>query len=237
MKKANIKSKKGFTIIEVVLVLAIAGLIFLMVFVALPNLQRNQRDTTRKNDVDRLSSILVSYASTNNKLPSNNGTGSGSAIGGTIGGTTSDATDPTIESFVVDACNTSESATGGSESDSSSCINVKTDDPWREFALNYILNYSKSDKRAMDEFLDPNGDPYSIAVVSGASGSVDVGEDLLDKFGGGVTQTNGGAMVIAVAASCADVADDGFIHNSNDGKRSFAVAMHLEAGGVYCVDN
>ncbi|MBQ6130136.1 type II secretion system protein, partial [Candidatus Saccharibacteria bacterium] len=33
------KSYKGFTIIEVVLVLAIAGLIFLMVFIALPNMQ------------------------------------------------------------------------------------------------------------------------------------------------------------------------------------------------------
>ncbi|MBQ3261101.1 type II secretion system protein, partial [Candidatus Saccharibacteria bacterium] len=32
----NINFKKGFTIIEVVLVLAIAGLIFLMVFIALP---------------------------------------------------------------------------------------------------------------------------------------------------------------------------------------------------------
>lgn len=42
---------KGFTIIEVVLVLAIAGLIFLMVFIALPALQRNQRDTQRKNDM------------------------------------------------------------------------------------------------------------------------------------------------------------------------------------------
>ena len=38
-------NKKGFTIIEVVLVLAIAGLIFLMVFVALPALQRGQRDS------------------------------------------------------------------------------------------------------------------------------------------------------------------------------------------------
>ena len=38
--KANLKSqtKKAFTIIEVVLVLAIAGLIFLMVFIALPAL-------------------------------------------------------------------------------------------------------------------------------------------------------------------------------------------------------
>ena len=40
-------SKKGFTIIEVVLVLAIGGLIFLMVFIALPALQRSQRDAQR----------------------------------------------------------------------------------------------------------------------------------------------------------------------------------------------
>lgn len=43
--------KKGFTIIEVSLVLAIAGLIFLMVFVALPALQRSQRDTQRREDM------------------------------------------------------------------------------------------------------------------------------------------------------------------------------------------
>lgn len=40
--------KNGFTIIEVVLVLAVAGLIFLMIFLALPALQRSQRDTQRK---------------------------------------------------------------------------------------------------------------------------------------------------------------------------------------------
>ena len=49
---------QGFTIIEVVLVLAIAGLIFLMVFVALPALQRNQRDAQRKND---MSAFLDAY--------------------------------------------------------------------------------------------------------------------------------------------------------------------------------
>jgi prepilin-type N-terminal cleavage/methylation domain-containing protein len=43
--------KKGFTIIEVVLVLAIAGLIFLAVFIALPALQRNQRNTQRLRDL------------------------------------------------------------------------------------------------------------------------------------------------------------------------------------------
>lgn len=47
MKKLN-QDHSGFTIIEVVLVLAIAGLIFMMVFIALPALQRNQRDTKKK---------------------------------------------------------------------------------------------------------------------------------------------------------------------------------------------
>ncbi|MCL2869540.1 prepilin-type N-terminal cleavage/methylation domain-containing protein, partial [Candidatus Saccharibacteria bacterium] len=41
-RNKHFKTRQGFTIIEVVLVLAIAGLIFLMVFIALPALQRSQ---------------------------------------------------------------------------------------------------------------------------------------------------------------------------------------------------
>jgi len=62
----NITNKpktQGFTIIEVVLVLAIAGLIFLIVFLALPALQRSQRDTARKNDASRMLSQLTQYQS------------------------------------------------------------------------------------------------------------------------------------------------------------------------------
>lgn len=58
-------NEKGFTIIEVVLVLAIAGLIFLMVFIALPALQRNQRDTARKSDVSIVAGAVTSYSSNN----------------------------------------------------------------------------------------------------------------------------------------------------------------------------
>lgn len=54
LNKTKNKNAKGFTIIEVVLVLAIAGLIFLMVFIALPALQRSQRDTQRKNQMNAL---------------------------------------------------------------------------------------------------------------------------------------------------------------------------------------
>lgn len=56
---------RGFTIIEVVLVLAIAGLIFLMVFLALPALQRSQRDTQRKNDMLLIMSQLRAYQANN----------------------------------------------------------------------------------------------------------------------------------------------------------------------------
>ena len=63
-------NKKGFTIIEVVLVLAIAGLIFLMVFIALPALQRSQRNTRRRQDMARILSAFDDYAANNNgKMP------------------------------------------------------------------------------------------------------------------------------------------------------------------------
>lgn len=61
----NRKTNQGFTIIEVVLVLAIAGLIFLMVFVALPALQRSQRDTARRNDMSRVDTSLTQYQTNN----------------------------------------------------------------------------------------------------------------------------------------------------------------------------
>ena len=72
MKKA--KQAKGFTIIEVVLVLAIAALIFLMVFIAFPALQRSQRNTARKNAVSTVLSSVTDYSSAHQgKLPSTAG--------------------------------------------------------------------------------------------------------------------------------------------------------------------
>ena len=64
-----LRKRYGFTIIEVVLVLAIAGLIFLMVFVALPALQRSQRDTQRRNDMSRVASAITQYQTNNGTLP------------------------------------------------------------------------------------------------------------------------------------------------------------------------
>lgn len=71
---SNIKNRKesGFTIIEVLIVLAIAGLIMLIVFLAVPALQRNSRNTQRKNDVSAVLTAVNEYANNNQgKLPTN----------------------------------------------------------------------------------------------------------------------------------------------------------------------
>lgn len=61
---------QGFTIIEVLIVLAIAGLIMLIVFLAVPALQRNSRNTQRRDEVGTLAGSISEYVSNNNgKLP------------------------------------------------------------------------------------------------------------------------------------------------------------------------
>ena len=71
MNLYTLKNKKGFTIIEVVLVLAVAGLIFLMVFLALPALQRAQRDAARKQAIANIASQIITYYSNTRHFPKN----------------------------------------------------------------------------------------------------------------------------------------------------------------------
>lgn len=67
---SKIKNNKGFTIIEIMIVLAIAGLILLIVFLAVPALQRNARNTQRKNDVSNIIAGINTATSNNNgQLP------------------------------------------------------------------------------------------------------------------------------------------------------------------------
>ena len=62
----NIKKRtEGFTIIEVLIVLAIAALILLIVFLAVPALQRNSRNTQRKNDVSALLGAVSEFGNNN----------------------------------------------------------------------------------------------------------------------------------------------------------------------------
>ncbi len=59
----------GFTIIEVIIVLAIAGFILLIVLLALPATQRNSRNYTRRHAVDYAASQLLEYKNDTGGLP------------------------------------------------------------------------------------------------------------------------------------------------------------------------
>ena len=67
MNKINIK--KAFSIIEVVLVLGIAGLIMLAVFIAIPAVERSKRNQIRKDDMSRILRAIASYESNHSGKP------------------------------------------------------------------------------------------------------------------------------------------------------------------------
>lgn len=67
----NKLDQKGFTIIEVMIVLAVASLIMLIVFLAVPALQRNARNTNRTADATKVaSSVNECLANKNNTVTS-----------------------------------------------------------------------------------------------------------------------------------------------------------------------
>lgn len=116
--------EKGFTIIEVVLVLAIAGLIFLMVFIALPALQRSQRDSQRDQDLSRAQTALNSFQQKNrNTLPTGNwNTQLRDAYlitGGTTSGGNDDFTDPSGKPYTFTALASATAPTNKDMLDSS----------------------------------------------------------------------------------------------------------------------
>ena len=56
----------GFTIIEVLIVLAIAGLMMMVVFLAVPALQRNARNSQRESDTSRVAAAVQEIVNNNN---------------------------------------------------------------------------------------------------------------------------------------------------------------------------
>lgn len=160
----------GFTIIEVVLVLAIAGLIFLMVFIALPSLQRSQRDTQRRNDMANVSSKITQYQTNNNgKLPSSGKT---------------DAVEDGKEQKLEDVwpCNPKSDQSVEASSVATNC---------------FIRNYLNGVNTVENEFVDPDGWAYGLTIKDITefpnNELILTREDLVGDAGG-----NGGHMVYIV---------------------------------------
>ena len=136
------KSKHGFTIIEVVVVLAIAGLIFMMVFLALPALQRSQRDTQRRDDMSRFLSQVNQYQANNRgKVPTAAGEHQCANNVSTLLPITASTTSM-IPSVAADDTPATPAAT------------TDTSD-WCTFMDSYLKN-------ASDDFSDPGGSGYWI---------------------------------------------------------------------------
>ena len=219
-KTKNQSMATGFTIIEVVLVLAIAGLIFLMVFVALPALQRSQRDTARRNDMSRVDTSLVQYQTNNSTLNNNLPTAGRFVPSETDINADGDPIFPTT-------CNAS-----------SAC----------KFVRDYMNTGASANDEKVNEFTDPDGKQYGMLITdnwgtlaSGAalSGSVEYNEHstlVYDATEG--SYTIGGdspyeqhAVYVVPGGKCKGTA----VIQSE--KRHFAILYRLEGAGVYCIDD
>ena len=66
LNKIKNRNQQGFTIIEVLIVLAIAGLIMVIVFLAVPALNRSSRNASVKNDASAITGGVSEFSSNNN---------------------------------------------------------------------------------------------------------------------------------------------------------------------------
>ena len=211
MAKHNTNSKEGFTIIEVVLVLAIAGLIFLMVFVALPALQRSQRDTQRRNDMSRVDTSLVQYQTNNSSAVNNLPVGPSLYVPSTSSnkiadGTTSGGT--AARDFIQRYMNS------GTDSE----INTFEDPDGVLYSMYITENFAEGNISATGI-----GDAKLVSDNDGEGQRVDkytVGTDF-DKH-----------IIYVIPGGQCD--GEGVIKST---KRHFAILYRLECAGVYCIDD
>ncbi len=112
--KTKLQQRKsgGFTIIEVLIVLAIAGLILLVVFLAVPALNRNSRNTTIKNDASALAGGFSEYISNNDGQQPASIAQSGATI--TIGASTSNQAEAKVNGSTTVTTTKVTSAPAGS---------------------------------------------------------------------------------------------------------------------------
>ena len=205
-------NKKAFTIIEVVLVLAIAGLICLMVFIALPALQRGQRNTRRRQDMARILSAVTEYQTNNNgKSPS---TYAGWHSANKI---SEDNVDPGfVKRFIDSTCDegTHDNSLAGNTSQS----------------ITYKYNCSG------DQFKDPDGANYSLTF-----GNAQPLLYLDNKGDGGAwmsTETMRRDHLVYLATNSICSGNEAQpLARSSGGASDVAIVYALEGGAIYCGDN
>ena len=201
------QQKTGFTIIEVVLVLAIAGLIFLMVFVALPALQRSQRDTQRRNDMSRVDTSLVQYQ-TNHSNQSPNLPNAGKWTGST---SFTNCSSSTACEFIRDYMNT-----GSSENDGKP--NNFEDPQGMPYSMVITGNWATA-ANVKSESLGTS------KIATNADGYYTIQDNNGNAFDAHVIYVIPGGRCIGDAAT------------PSTSKNHFAILYRLEGAGTYCIDD
>jgi|GEM_PF-103545 len=199
---------RGFTIIEVILVLAIAGLIFLMIFIGLPMLQRAQRNTQREDDLSRFLSAVTEFQSNNRgRTPFQNATPtSGTQF---------------INRYIDSTCQTAAAGAGISNM----------------FLFgNIIINNPASNACTGNQFRDPDGTIYRfnyIGTFNATAGASANAATLVDNS----AVWNASAMhTIHVVSSAVCGTSEGVVVRGA-GPNYVAMFMQLEGGAFVCVTN
>ena len=212
--KNNIKSKKGFTIIEVVLVLAIAGLIFLMVFLALPAMQRSRKDTQRRDQLSDLVAQITQYQANNrNRLPNCTDNNNGCDV------------------TITDSNGTIAVGGTGLELNSSSS--------WAGFYKNYLITDGD-----VFEDPNGNPYELEIKPCGKTSGDCTTQRYNAEFYNKGTTTTTEGGSAMTTGAGqnykiliTTSSVCEGEKIVATSGARKVTVAYKLEGGGTFCQGN
>ena len=185
----------------------------MMVFIALPALQRSQRDTQRKNDMSRLVTQIINYQSNNRgALPEAPGSGNNLVV-------------------------TTKYATG---SGTKNGIGFGTsNDTWKKFYTNYLLAGSDTFEDPngapyqlyITGCVDKNGTTGSPCKASAQRENAEFEEGYKEGTIGSSTTQNYTVSIVFNAACSGEEA------TYVTGSRKVAVLYKNEGGGTICVNN
>ena len=209
------RKHEGFTIIEAILVLAVAGLIFAMVFMALPALWASQRDTARREDVLSFIRNLKSFQTNNSR------------------GALPDAEKLADHERTIEVMGKEAIEKRQSDNDTKKKADELT---WAGFYRDYF------DDEYRDPNGEPYNwiVMWCNTDDTGASGGAKAGSDCTNSKGGKYSlealhdkkfEENGYYLRIVISATC-----DGekAVYSANS--RRAAALYRLEGSGVYCED-
>lgn len=136
-------NNKGFTIIEVMIVLAIAALILLIVLLAVPAVQRNSRNTAIKNDAGTIAGGIGTFESDNEGSPPTSITASNGTVTITDG-TNTEKVDVQSGTAVDSSASAAASLNPGEihVQTSAVCPGSSATASTRTFAIQYVIETS-----------------------------------------------------------------------------------------------